>query len=57
MLDTLTQENTGVLDERLLLLAYGTVWFLFAFWMAIRYNLFELPEERLSCFPQIFCVI
>lgn len=54
MLDTLAQENTGVHSERLILLVYGTVWFLFSFWIAARYKLFEMPEARVKLLPAKF---
>lgn len=54
MLETLSQENHGVLYERLFFILYGTVWFLLAFWLGSRYNYFQLPEERFKQLPPNF---
>lgn len=54
MLANLALEQKGVLDERLIFLTYGIVWFLFAFSIIQRYKLYELPEERFKYLPVNF---
>jgi CAAX protease family protein len=54
MLASEAVENIGVLQERLLYLAYGAVWFLLTFGIVQRNKLYKLPEERFKELPPNF---
>lgn len=54
MLESLPHQQEGVLYERLYYLGLGTIWFLFAYWIAVKYKLSELPEERFKQLPLNF---
>ena len=56
MLDSV-QEQAGVLDERLIQIVYGIVWFLISFFAVVKLQLYELPLERYKQIPQTSCAI
>lgn len=54
MLDSLTHENTGVLDERLVQITYVIGWCICAFLLLRKFRLYELPLERYKQLPPNF---